>query len=640
LVAEILRAAPAVRILVTSRARLNVEGESLYPVAGMKFPGQEALYDAIQYSAVKLFLQSARRVRPGFELAAADLKYVARICRLVQGMPLGILLAAGWLEMLAPAEIAAEIGRSLDFLETDLRDVPERQRSMRAVFDHSWGLLTEREQEVLQGLSVFRGGFTREAAQEVTGASLRELMALVNKSLLGREPGGRYGIHELLRQFATEYLNASEEADGARLRHREFYLALAEDAEPELEGPEPAVWMSRLDAEHDNLRAALAWSLDRADGVALRLAGALGWFWRSRGQHAEGRDWLTRALARSVEHGDGLDQHRAKALCLAGELAWCQSDYEVAATLEAESARLYRATGDKGGLGGALTMWAAVAYQQRDLTRARALVEESIALLRQTDDRLILAKALFWRGHLAYSGGDYNTAAISAKESMKLAQAIGALNWIAGPTSTLGRIALDHGDYAAAQSFYGTSLAAYRQAENKVGVSIVLRCLAVLSYAQGRYDSAGAFYKENLELAQETGDKRTSAWALNCLGYVALKLNDRCEAQTRFVEGLALFLSLEDREGTAACLIPLAELRAEGEPEVAAWLLGSAHATVTRIEKRSPSVALVEFQAEYGRTAAEVEAQLGEAAFANAWAEGRKLELEATAAELLRELGE
>ncbi|NIP18555.1 MAG: hypothetical protein GWM87_10630, partial [Xanthomonadales bacterium] len=261
LVSDVLETAPDVKILSTSRARLNVQGEHLFHLAGMDFPDWETPEDALHYSAVKLFLQSARRVRPGFELAAADLRHVARICRLVGGMPLGILLAAGWLEMLAPAEIAAEISQSLDFLETDLRDVPERQRSMRAVFDHSWSLLTEREREVFQGLSVFRGGFTRQAAQQVTGASLRELMALVNKSLLQRDPRGRYEIHELLRQYAAEKLEGSEVAEGVRQRHADFYLALAEEAEPELEGAEPAVWLSQLDAEQGNLRAALAWSL-------------------------------------------------------------------------------------------------------------------------------------------------------------------------------------------------------------------------------------------------------------------------------------------------------------------------------------------------------------------------------------------
>ncbi|MCP4589222.1 MAG: hypothetical protein GY842_00620, partial [bacterium] len=220
LVTDILKTAPDVKVLATSRARLNVQGEQLFPVAGMNFPAKDTLEQAAQYSAIKLFLGSARRVQPDFELTPANLADVARICRLVQGMPLGILLAAGWIEMLTPAEIAAEIGTSLDFLETDVRDVPARHRSMRAVFDHSWNLLTERERQVLHGLSVFRGGCTREAAQEITGASLRELMALVRKSLLHRASGGRYEMHELLRQYSAERLDQSPtESEAVRDRH-------------------------------------------------------------------------------------------------------------------------------------------------------------------------------------------------------------------------------------------------------------------------------------------------------------------------------------------------------------------------------------------------------------------------------------
>jgi tetratricopeptide (TPR) repeat protein len=542
--------------------------------------------------------------------------------------------------MLTPGEIADEIEASLDFLETDLRDVPERQRSMRAVFDHSWNLLTGREQEVFQGLSVFRGGFTRQAAQEVTGASLRELRALVDKSLLGRDPGGRYGIHELLRQYAVGQLEDSKEAEGIRQRHADFYLALAEKAEPELEGAESAAWLSRLGAEHDNLRAALEWSLERSGDVALRLVGALGGFWNSRGLHTEGREWLTKALAKSVEHGAGTDHFRAKALCRAGELAWGQGDYDAAASLEEESAALYRALGDQRGLAGSLCMWGGVVYHQRDLARARALVEESVALFRQTDDKLGLAKALFWRGHVTYAERDYKTAILSARESMELAQAIGALTWIAGPTSTLGRVALDKGDYAVAQSFFETSLAAYRRAENRVGMSIVLRCLAVLSCAQEKYESARSFYEQSLELWQEMSSQRNIAWTLNSLARVSLNMNYRPQAQRLLAESLALFLDLGDKEGIAGCVVPLAGMQVEGQPEQAARLLGTLDALVATLEERPPSVAPVQIPAEYDRTVAAVRARLGEAAFAEAWTEGRTLGLEATVADLLVELGE
>ncbi len=234
LVTEILKTAPGVKVLATSRTRLNVGGEHRFQITGMDFPDlpPKASADAIQYSAVKLFLQGARRAQPNFELTGENLSGVIDVCRVVEGMPLAIRLAAAWVAILSPREIAAEIGQGIDFLETDLRDVPERQRSMRAVFDHSWKLLAEREREVFQGLSVFRASFTWEAAQRVTGALLQELRILVNKSLLQRAPtpstslrtGGRYGMHELLRQYANERLEASGTASAVRELHSEYYL--------------------------------------------------------------------------------------------------------------------------------------------------------------------------------------------------------------------------------------------------------------------------------------------------------------------------------------------------------------------------------------------------------------------------------
>ena len=266
LVTEILKTAPDVKILTTSRAGLNVQGERLFPIAGMDFPAltPREPKEAAQYSAVKLFLQSARWVQPSFELTADNVNHVTQICRLVEGMPLGILLAAAWVQMLTPAEIAAEIGQSLDFLETDLRDVPERQRSMRAVFDHSWRLLTEREREVFGGLSVFRGGFTRQAAQRVTGASLRELRALVNKSLLHRTPTGRYEVHELLRQYAAEKLDQSPAASEAvHDRHCAYYAAALQQWEAHLKGPRQQAALAEIEADSENARAAWNWAVER-----------------------------------------------------------------------------------------------------------------------------------------------------------------------------------------------------------------------------------------------------------------------------------------------------------------------------------------------------------------------------------------
>ncbi|MDZ4766133.1 MAG: protein kinase [Chloroflexota bacterium] len=227
IVTTLLNAAPNVRIVVTSRQRLNLSGETLFSLDGLRFPDFLTPADALNYGAIQLFMHSARRARPGYELSDDDVNEVVRICQMVQGMPLGIVLAASWLSVLSPAEIAAEVGQSAAFLETDMGDLPERQRGMRAVFDYSWNLLDETERAAFRKLSLFRANFSREAAQAVTGANLRLLMALTNKSLLRRDPdSGRYTIHELLRQFAEEKLNAAPDADAARDTFATFFYDL------------------------------------------------------------------------------------------------------------------------------------------------------------------------------------------------------------------------------------------------------------------------------------------------------------------------------------------------------------------------------------------------------------------------------
>ncbi|UCC86777.1 MAG: helix-turn-helix domain-containing protein, partial [Anaerolineales bacterium] len=308
LLAQMLQQAPHVKLLVTSRERLNLQGEWLFDIQGLPVPAPDQIDRAEEYSAVALFLQSAWRAQVGFELKDEERPWVARICQLVEGAPLAIELAAAWVRVLTCREIAQEIERNLDFLAASARDLPERHRSMRAAFDHSWRLLSDEERRALSQLSVFRGGFTREAAEKVAGAPLPLLSSLVSKSLAQPVAEGWFDLHELVRQYAEAHLDTVSEghtmvpghADGfaARQAHAAYYLALVEQAAPQLFGPEQVAWLQRLEHEYDNIRAALAWLL-KADGrdttwrveAALRLTGPLARFWH--GHHFnEGRRWL------------------------------------------------------------------------------------------------------------------------------------------------------------------------------------------------------------------------------------------------------------------------------------------------------------------------------------------------------------
>jgi predicted ATPase len=260
-VAAVLKAAPEVKIIATSRQKLNLSSETLFVLEGMAFPDWQTTTDALSYSAVQLFVQSARRARLDFDLTTENLPHVAGICHLTEGMPLGIVLAAAWIDMLSLAEIAEEIQADIDFLAGEMEDLPPRQHSMRAVFDYSWARLTEPEQQVLARLSVFHGGFTREAAQAVTGATLRQLLALVNKSLIQQNvESGRFTLHDLLRQLAAEKLDALGETDDLQLAHSRYYLTWLAGHEDGLQRFRQLETVRILRPDDQNIQAAWLWA--------------------------------------------------------------------------------------------------------------------------------------------------------------------------------------------------------------------------------------------------------------------------------------------------------------------------------------------------------------------------------------------
>jgi predicted ATPase len=334
---DLLKRAPSVKAIVTSRTRLNVHCEQLIPIAGLDYPDREVPHADPQappsahaineertppprspilgYGAVQLFLSLARRTRPGFVPTAADLEHIARICRLAQGMPLAILLAAAWIDVLLPAEIAAEMAADIGFLETRLSDVPERQRSIRRVFDRSWRLVQERQREVFLRLSVFRGSFAREAAAHVAGASLRQIQALVDRSLLQRTPTGRYQMHDLLRQYLGEKLaQVTDRAHRLRDQHCAYYAAALERWTTDLKSVRQQVALVELDAELDNARAAWRWAIDTGQGARLeQMIEGLCLFHRLRLHCQEGEQMCQMVADRT---------HLAAPRLRAGALAW------------------------------------------------------------------------------------------------------------------------------------------------------------------------------------------------------------------------------------------------------------------------------------------------------------------------------
>ena len=321
LLADIVTEAPGVNLLATSRERLQLRFESLYECGGMRVPTPGVADDARSFGAIRLFETSARRARSDFELTDDDVGAVVDICRLVMGMPLGIELAAARIAMLSPQEILEEVKKSLDFLETEMRDVPERHRSVRAVFDSSWNLLEPDERDALARLTVFRGGFDRNAANEVSGAGLRTLARLVSKSLLKRNPAGRYEQHDLVQQFAREHVEHSHQAEQIRERHADYFCVYAERLEQRLRGRTQARALVELEQELDNVRATWEWALEtkRPDALS-RLVESLFRFFEMKGRFREGQNLFGETAAMIRGESDAAQVLRARLLARQGDL--------------------------------------------------------------------------------------------------------------------------------------------------------------------------------------------------------------------------------------------------------------------------------------------------------------------------------
>ena len=492
LINRLLEQAPQVRLLVTSRERLGLAGESVLELRGLAVPlGQAAPGEAEAYSAVQLFLQAARQVAPAFALTPANRAAVLRICQLVDGLPLGIELAAAWAALLDSQEIAAQIERNLDFLGPASAGAPDQPQSARAVLDYFWGLLSPDEQRVMRQLAVFQGGFPREGAQAVAGASLFFLAALVDRAFLTRTPAGRYQPHELLRRYAAERLAlAPDEQAATQARHATYYRALAEQAEPELTGAHQSEWLDRLEQENDNLRAALAWSLsDRPertetdDPLGLRLAVALWRFWWVRGYFSEGRRWLELALNHQPP---GPPARRARALQRLGILARGQGEQALARQQLEAGLALFEQVGDRAGAGDVHNSLGLLALNQDDLVNARASFERSLEIERETGDRQRLAVSLNNLGGVALQQGEPAAARDLFSESLALRRAVGDQWGIANSLLNLSEAAYDQGAHAEALALAGESLALRRELGDQPGLALCLESAARAWAALGR----------------------------------------------------------------------------------------------------------------------------------------------------------
>jgi predicted ATPase/DNA-binding SARP family transcriptional activator len=509
LVSDLLRQAPGLKLLATSRERLHLQGEWLLQVGGLDLPPPgELAPDPQAYSATRLFLQAAERAWPAARqsLSESDRRSVARICRLVDGMPLALELAADWVRVLALDEIAAEIEHGHKFLEADTRDLPERHRSLWAVCDHSWALLSPAEQTIYRRLAIFRGGFTREAAEQVAGATLARLAALAGKSVLHRTPAGRYELHELLRQYAAARLDEAQETETVAAHHRDYYQSILIQADDILWGAMEVAQLERLEVEQENLRAALLWSQAHADHEAyLRLVNGLISFWFVRADYGEGRRWLEDAVARGAGASSAA---RAAANLGAGALAEWQGDLAGAKALLEASLALRREVGEERHANWASLHLGRVALLQGEFDRAVTIYHEVVATFRRIAYQPGIANALMYLGMaLSYRGQPVQAESLLAESLPLLREANDA--WaVARALFGLGKVALHRGELARAMDLLQESLRLARERRDRAQMVECVEAIAFVAGARGYREQAARLLGAAECQAQANGQLR------------------------------------------------------------------------------------------------------------------------------------
>ncbi len=531
---DLLPAAPRLRLLVTSRERLALPEEWAFEVRGLAYPGPGRVANLDSYPAVRLFLQVARRNRVGLELTPGDWLAVVRICQMLEGMPLGIELAAPWVRMLSCIEIAAEIERNLDFLTTSQRGTPERHRSLRAAFEHSWHLLGAREQEVLARLAVFRGGFTREAAEQIAGANLADLMALVDRSLVYREPNGRFGLHEVLHAYAAEKLSLSPEAEQeVRSQHSACYLELLAEVGEGLKGGEQQAVAALLEREMPNLQQAWHHALKAGDWARVR-----------------------RALPNWVLFMEMGPRKRESA----------QAARVAIATVREALAREGPSVELEALLGFLLAAWRYHAMTVEPGEPPEPLIEESMALARQLP--LCQEKGLILLLNGIHSPLLAPPEAVTlVRESLAIFEALGNPWAVAMAQIVLGdALMLGADDPAAARPFYEAARAGFHALSNRWGEAIGLVGLTLVARREGRHLEALELGRESLAVYRDLGNPWRVLGTLDLLTQIAAELGDRATVRSCLEESLEFLEQTESRSEATRRLSRLAAMvRADGD---------------------------------------------------------------------------
>jgi predicted ATPase/DNA-binding SARP family transcriptional activator len=647
---DILAKAPDVKLLVTSRERLSLREEWLLEIQGLRFPkfspdsaprGMIIGEEAENYAAVRLFRDRARRVRSDFSLSEGESVAVARICQLVEGMPLGIELAASQVRTLSCQRIAEEIEGGLDYLATPLRDVPDRHRSMQAVFNYSWRRLSAEERNVFMKLSVFRGGFTRDAAQQVAAASPSILLALVNKSFLKRDPIGRYEVHELLRQYGEEKLLAvPQEWENVQNLYCSYFAEMLHRREDHFKGGKQVDFLREISREIDNIRATWHWAVDRrrVDLIGKCVEGLWG-FYDLRCWLKEGKE--TFAIAVSALRGVVSELNEpntditfifGKTLARLGWFYWRQGRFRQSKEIVQENLALLREPEPsiRRELGFSFFLLGVDGLYLGEYSQCRQDWSECLALCKDVGDQLVSGLSLMGLAIVSSSLGDYAEAEKRQKESLAVFRAISDRR---GITSNLiwysGTILLAKGEFDKAERYLLEGVVNSQELMDQFGRALALAYLGVLTYLRKDYSKAKQLQKESLEIFQEIGDQWGIAYALTGVGHTAHALGEYEVADRHFRKALKIAVDIETLPVAMDALVGFANLLHTGnqsEKERALALLGFV---------RQHSASSFETKGKAAHLIAEIEEKLPAQVVSDAKRRGQAGTLEAFMEELL-----
>ena len=573
LISEILHGFPNVKILTTSRERLNMRGEWTYELYGLSVPPTNYVGRLEEYDSIELFLRSAQRIRSDFQISEEERKFLVQISQLVQGVPLAIELAAAWVGILSCEEIAQEIQANMDFLTTSFRDIPERHRSIRATFDHSWKLLAEEECWVLCQLAVFQGGFDRNAARQIAGATLSNLASLISKSLLRHNENGRYDLHEVIRQYAISHLDENPRSLDPHNRHCKYYLSLVKDCGKLLKSNSQQEAILQITGEIDNIRTAWVWANDYGNfdqiGEAVR---GFGWYYEITGLYREGIEQLD-LLINSMKFKPQDTQWckiMGTTLIHRGLLHFRIGEFEIARKYYEESILLLRPIGEQKLLADSLAFLGTILHLQGEYERARLYLEESLNFARWSNEKWFEAWAVFNLGYLDSLMGHFSEGYEQMLNGLAMWRVIGDPQSIALGLNFLIPTLIKLSHFDEAKSFLHESIAMCEQSKNRWGMGTAYRFLGLVYIASGQPTEAQSFIMKSLEIFGEFAVGWDIARSISYLGDAAKIAGNYHEARKIYKEALESAIQAQAIPIALDALIGLGEIKAQfGEIEIA-----------------------------------------------------------------------